>query len=211
MSDIKRVNKTVLSIAIDYGIAKALREFPDFVEKFPNATEGDPDVLEINIPEAADKLEELADQFKKDMIGFFGELPEVDPGDLYNPSNPPPVEPEEPTEEMYGMEKKIVFKRNGDMMNDGTTQAKYIIPGPTSKYGEKLIFKWSDGNVLYVPHSSRMTMNPAPDKRKYRPQDDGGAEVYARVGTAPTHVTMYYTSDFGETQPDQPTEPVSGE
>ena len=208
MADEIYINKFILATAIDYGIAKAEREFDDFVEKFPKSNKDDPDAIKINVPKTKDRFLVIAEQFKGDMIDEFGELPEIDPDDLYNPSNPPPDPDAPPIEEMYGMKYKTVFKRNGDMMNDGTIQAKYIIPGPTSKYGEKLVLKWSDGNLLYVPHSGSMTMNPAPDKRKYRPQDDGGAECYAKVGTAPTHVTMYHLEGgVGDPDPIEPDKP----
>lgn len=206
--DIKWIDPLIFSIAVDYGIRKMDREYDEFYDKFPSVPEGTPGAIKVEREKTRELTKELAEYFRKAVTENYGEMPEVDPDDLYNPSNPP-TDPDEPVEEMYGMKYKMVIPRNGSMQNDGTIQNKFDVPGAVGSHGEKLVFKWDDGLILYVPNSHEMRMNPPPDKRKYRPVDGGTAEVYAKVGTDPQSVTMYY-STASSVEPDPVPVPVPG-
>ncbi len=87
------------------------------------------------------------------------------------------------------------------MMCDGIIQHKIVFPKLGPEYGRSMLLIWSDKNELYVGNSAQMTMNGnARDSRKYQPgggysgnsRDIPTMEIYAKRGTHPSSVTMYY-------------------
>ena len=87
------------------------------------------------------------------------------------------------------------------MSCDSIWQDKFVFPKLGPEYAESFLIVWSDGNELYVPDSTRMIMDTDQDDfRKYQPggrysgnnPDIPTMEVYAKRGTHPDSVTMYY-------------------
>ena len=121
------------------------------------------------------------------------------------PEPEPEPEPEpkpEPTDDLRGYTNKLVMPYTGARMScDKVLQDKIVFPKLGPQYGSSMLLVWSDGNELTVPDSSRMIMKGAQDDyRKYQPggqysgnnPDIPTMEVYAKRGTHPGSVTLYY-------------------
>jgi hypothetical protein len=100
-----------------------------------------------------------------------------------------------------GLKHRIKVPDTGEWMQcDSINQAKIRFPKLGPEYGPVLLLIWSDGTELHVSDSTRMAMNPdINDFRKYQPggqysnnPDIPTMEVYARRGTRPSSVTLYY-------------------
>ena len=105
-------------------------------------------------------------------------------------------------DDLRGYSNSLTIENTGDKMScdsiwqdsgDGQTNGQR----PTAN----CLIVWSDGNELYVPDSTHMTMDvDQNDFRKYQPggrysgnnPDIPTMEVYAKRGTHPDSVTMYY-------------------
>jgi len=102
----------------------------------------------------------------------------------------------------YGYKKSLTMDDRGEIMQcDSINQHKITFPKLGPEYGSSMLFIWSDNNELHVPNSSKMAMNgDQSDYRKYQPggqysgnnPDIPTMEVYAKRGTHPSSVTMYY-------------------
>jgi len=103
---------------------------------------------------------------------------------------------------LRGFSNELTLQDSGAVMScDKVLQHKIVFPKLGPQYGSSLLLVWSDGNELYVPDSRNMAMEGSQnDYRKYQP---GGAysgnnpdiptmEVYAKRGTHPSSVTLYY-------------------
>lgn len=103
---------------------------------------------------------------------------------------------------LRGFSNELTIQDSGAVMScDKVLQHKIVFPKLGPQYGSSLLLVWSDGNELYVPDSKKMAMEGNEnDYRKYQP---GGAysgnnsdiptmEVYAKRGTHPSSVTLYY-------------------
>ena len=103
---------------------------------------------------------------------------------------------------LRGFSNKLTLQDSGAVMYcDGVLQHKIVFPKLGPQYGSSLLLVWSDGNELYVPDSKHMAMEGNPnDFRKYQPggsysgnnPDIPRMEVYAKRGTHPSSVTLYY-------------------
>ncbi|MDU9050174.1 MAG: hypothetical protein Q3M30_15110 [Candidatus Electrothrix sp. Rat3] len=104
--------------------------------------------------------------------------------------------------DLRGYSNTLTLQDSGAVMYcDKILQHKIVFPKLGPQYGSSLLLVWSDGNELYVPDSKDMAMEGNEnDYRKYQP---GGAysgnnpdiptmEVYAKRGTHPSSVTLYY-------------------
>lgn len=101
-----------------------------------------------------------------------------------------------------GYNNEVTIDDSGDLLSvDGILQHKIAFPKVGPQYAQSLLLVWSDGNELYIPDSSKMTLNAnKDDARKYQPggsysgnnPDIPTMEVYAKRGTHPSHVTLYY-------------------
>ncbi|WLE96559.1 MAG: hypothetical protein QTN59_17995 [Candidatus Electrothrix communis] len=104
--------------------------------------------------------------------------------------------------DLRGYSNELTLQDSGAVMScDKVLQHKIVFPKLGPQYGSSLLLVWSDGNELYVPDSRHMAMEASQnDYRKYQP---GGAysgnnpdiptmEVYAKRGTHPSSVTLYY-------------------
>ena len=104
--------------------------------------------------------------------------------------------------ELRGYSNKLTLQDNGALMScDSILQHKIVFPKLGPEYGRSLLLVWSDGNELSIPDSSKMAMNGNQnDYRKYQPggpysgnnPDIPTMEVYAKRGTHPDSVTLYY-------------------
>lgn len=102
----------------------------------------------------------------------------------------------------YGFKKSITLADTGAMMQcDSINQHKIVFSKLGPEYGRSMLLIWSDKNELYVGNSAKMAMNGDPnDYRKYQPggsysgnnPDIPTMEVYAKRGTHPSKVTMYF-------------------
>lgn len=103
-------------------------------------------------------------------------------------------------EDMHGYENSLTIKNTGAKVSvDRILQDKFVFPQDGPKYGKSFLIVWSDDHQLYVPDSKHMILRPAPDARKYQPgypyssnPDIDTMEVYAKRGTHPESVTLYY-------------------
>jgi hypothetical protein len=103
-------------------------------------------------------------------------------------------------EDMHGYDNKLTIENKGEKVSvDRILQDKFVFPQDGPKYGKSFLVVWSDDNQLYVPDSKHMILRPAPDARKYQPgypyssnPDIPTMEVYAKRGTHPESVTLYY-------------------
>jgi len=103
---------------------------------------------------------------------------------------------------LRGFSNELTLQDSGAVMYcDGVLQHKIVFPKLGPQYGSSLLLVWSDGNELYVPNSRYMAMEGNPnDFRKYQPggsysgnnPDIPTMEVYAKRGTHPSSVTLYY-------------------
>ncbi|MCI5124010.1 MAG: hypothetical protein D3925_05930 [Candidatus Electrothrix sp. AR5] len=103
---------------------------------------------------------------------------------------------------LRGYSNTLTLQDSGAVMYcDGVLQHKIVFPKLGPQYGNSLLLVWSDGNELYVPDSRHMAMEGNPnDFRKYQPggsysgnnPDIPRMEVYAKRGTHPSSVTLYY-------------------
>lgn len=103
---------------------------------------------------------------------------------------------------LRGFSNTLTLQDSGEMMScDSIWQHKIVFPQLGPQYGPSLLLVWSDGNELYIPDSSQMAMDGDPnDFRKYQPggsysgnnPDIPTMEVYAKRGTHPSSVTLYY-------------------
>ena len=102
--------------------------------------------------------------------------------------------------ESRGYSNKLTLQDSGALMScDGVLQHKIVFPKLGPQYGSSLLLVWSDGNELSVPDSKHMKMNGS-DYTKYQPggrysgnnPDIPTMEVYAKRGTHPSSVTLYY-------------------
>ncbi len=101
-----------------------------------------------------------------------------------------------------GFANSLTIADTGQIMHcDKIMQHKIVFPKLGPQYGRRLLLVWSDGNELAVPNSAEMAMNAHPrDYRKYQPggrysghnRDIPTMEVYAKRGTHPSSVTLYY-------------------
>ncbi len=119
------------------------------------------------------------------------------------PAETPKLTPEaEPENDLRGYTTKLVMPYIGARMAcDGVWQDKIVFPKLGPQYGKSMLLVWSDGNELTVPDSSHMIMKGGQnDYRKYQPggsysgnnPDIPTMEVYAKRGTHPSSVTLYY-------------------
>lgn len=102
----------------------------------------------------------------------------------------------------YGFKKSITLADSGAIMQcDSINQHKIVFQKLGPDYGGSMLFIWSDNNELYVGNSAKMAMNGDPnDYRKYQPggsysgnnPDIPTMEIYAKRGTHPSKVTMYF-------------------
>ncbi|WPD20834.1 MAG: hypothetical protein SD837_11560 [Candidatus Electrothrix scaldis] len=104
--------------------------------------------------------------------------------------------------DLRGYNNKLIIQDTGAIMFcDGVRQHKIVFPKLGPQYGNSLLLVWSDGNELSVPDSRKMAMKG--DKNDYRKYQPGGSysgnnpdiptmEVYAKRGTHPSSVTLYY-------------------
>ena len=105
-------------------------------------------------------------------------------------------------DDMRGYSNELTINNTGDKMScDKVWQDKFIFSKLGPQYGKLFLIVWSDGNELDVPDSAQMAMNPNQDDfRKYQPggsysnnnPDIPTMEVYAKRGTHPDSVTLYY-------------------
>ncbi len=112
------------------------------------------------------------------------------------------VEEEEAAEEddMHGYDNELTIKNKGDKVSvDRILQDKFVFPKLGPKYGKSFLIVWSDENELLVPDSKHMILKSAPDARKYQPgypyssnREIRTMEVYAKRGTHPESVTLFY-------------------
>jgi hypothetical protein len=101
-----------------------------------------------------------------------------------------------------GYKKSLTIADDGQVMQcDSITQHKIVFPRLGPDYGNSMLLIWSDKNELHVTNSAKMAMNGnISDFRKYQPggqysgnnPDIPTMEVYAKRGTHPSSVTMYY-------------------
>ena len=103
--------------------------------------------------------------------------------------------------DLRGYNNTLTINDSGALMScDGIYQHKIVFPKLGPQYGKSFLLVWSDAKELSVSNSAHMVMNPGKsDARKYQP---GGAysnnpdiptmEVYAKRGTHPDSVTLYY-------------------
>lgn len=106
------------------------------------------------------------------------------------------------SDDMQGYSNKLTIMNTGDKMScDKILQDKFIFSKLGPQYGKSFLIVWSDGNELDVPDSVSMAMNSNQnDFRKYQPggpysnnnPDIPTMEVYAKRGTHPDSVTLYY-------------------
>ncbi len=114
----------------------------------------------------------------------------------------PAAAPVTENNDLRGYSNILTLQDSGAVMScDKVLQHKIVFPKLGPQYGSSLLLVWSDGNELYVPDSRSMAMEGNEnDYRKYQP---GGAysgnnpdiptmEVYAKRGTHPASVTLYY-------------------
>ena len=104
--------------------------------------------------------------------------------------------------DLRGFSNKLTMQDSGERMScDSIWQHKIVFPKLGPEYGKSLLLVWSDGNELSVPDARRMVMNgDENDFRKYQPgggysgnnPDIPTMEVYAKRGTHPSSVTLYY-------------------
>ncbi len=109
---------------------------------------------------------------------------------------------DETDDDLHGYSNSLTIENTGDRMScDSIWQDKFIFSKLGPEYAKSFLIVWSDGNELYVPDSTRMTMDvDQNDFRKYQPggrysgnnPDIPTMEVYAKRGTHPDSVTMYY-------------------
>ncbi|MCI5221234.1 MAG: hypothetical protein D3924_00770 [Candidatus Electrothrix sp. AR4] len=104
-------------------------------------------------------------------------------------------------DDLRGYENKLTLHDSGALMYcDGVYQHKIVFPQLGPQYGASFLLVWSDGNELFVPNSKSMIMNTSKsDARKYQPgypyssnHEIRTMEVYAKRGTHPDSVTLYY-------------------
>ena len=103
---------------------------------------------------------------------------------------------------LRGYSNTLTIQDSGQLMScDKVLQHKIVFPRLGPQYGASLLLVWSDGNELSIPDSKRMEMEgDNNDYRKYQPggsysgnnPDIPSMEVYARRGTHPSSVTLYY-------------------
>jgi hypothetical protein len=103
---------------------------------------------------------------------------------------------------LRGFSNTLTLQDSGAVMYcDKILQHKIVFPQLGPQYGSSLLLVWSDGNELYVPNSKYMAMEGSEsDYRKYQPggsysgnnSDIPTMEVYAKRGTHPSSVTLYY-------------------
>jgi hypothetical protein len=101
-----------------------------------------------------------------------------------------------------GFTKSLTVNDVGLIMQcDSINQHKIVFPKLGPEYCSSMLLIWSDKNELYVGNSAKMAMNgDISDFRKYQPggvysgynPDIPSMEVYAKRGTHPSSVTMYY-------------------
>jgi len=125
------------------------------------------------------------------------DLPEIP--DLPNPGDPPTGNP---GDEVPGKDNSVTVYYDGVQVEfDGIWQNKFVFSKLGPKYGRSFTLVWSDGYELHVPDATQMTMNAQNDDfRKYQPGGPYSAnnpdiptmEVYAKRGTLPESVTLYY-------------------
>ena len=102
----------------------------------------------------------------------------------------------------YGFTKCLTIADSGLIMQcDSINQHKIVFPKLGPEYGRAMLLIWSDNNELHVSNSAKMAMNgDINDYRKYQPgggysgynPDIPTMEVYAKRGTHPSKVSMYY-------------------
>ncbi len=107
-----------------------------------------------------------------------------------------------PADDKRGYSNSLTIQNTGARMScDSIWQDKFVFSKLGPEYAKSFLIVWSDGNELYVPDSSHMVMNvDQNDFRKYQPggrysdnnPDIPTMEVYAKRGTHPDSVTMYY-------------------
>lgn len=103
---------------------------------------------------------------------------------------------------LYGYANQVEISNTGAKVSvDSILQDKFVFPMLGPDYGPRFLIVWSDGNELVVSDSSRMTMvGSESDARKFQPggpyshnnPDIPTMEVYAKRGTHPESVTVYY-------------------
>ncbi|MCI5137343.1 MAG: hypothetical protein D3922_02755 [Candidatus Electrothrix sp. AR1] len=113
-----------------------------------------------------------------------------------------PSSQETANNDLRGYSNTLTIQDSGELMScDSIMQHKIVFPKLGPQYGSSLLLVWSDGNELYVPDSRHMAMEGNPnDFRKYQPggsysgnnPDIPRMEVYAKRGTHPSSVTLYY-------------------
>ncbi|MCI5165450.1 MAG: hypothetical protein D3903_05010 [Candidatus Electrothrix sp. GM3_4] len=104
--------------------------------------------------------------------------------------------------DLRGFSNELTLQNSGAFMScDKVLQDKIVFPKLGPQYGSSLLLVWSDGNELYVPDSISIAMEGNQnDYRKYQPggsysgnnPDIPTMEVYAKRGTHPSCVTLYY-------------------
>ncbi len=115
---------------------------------------------------------------------------------------PKKEEPVQVPDDKRGYANKLTIAYTGARMScDKVLQDKIVFPKLGPQYAATFLLVWSDGNELLVPNSEHMAMKGEQnDYRKYQPggryshynPDIPTMEVYARRGTHPTSVTLYY-------------------
>ncbi len=102
--------------------------------------------------------------------------------------------------DLRGYSNTLTIQDSGAVMScDGILQHKIVFSKLGPQYGSSLLLVWSDGNELSVPDSKHMKMNGS-DYTKYQPggrysgnnPDIPTMEVYAKRGTHPSSVILYY-------------------
>ncbi|MGB5687004.1 MAG: hypothetical protein WBM35_14440 [Candidatus Electrothrix sp.] len=103
---------------------------------------------------------------------------------------------------LRGYSNTLTIQDSGQLMScDKVLQHKIVFPKLGPQYGASLLLVWSDGNELSIADSRRMEMEGNNnDYRKYQPggsysgnnPDIPTMEVYAKRGTHPSSVTLYY-------------------
>jgi hypothetical protein len=101
----------------------------------------------------------------------------------------------------HGYKNSLTIADTGLIMwCDNIIQHKIVFPKLGPEYGSSMLLIWSDKNELHVSNSAHMAMDGnINDYRKYQPggpysnnPDIPTMEIYAKRGTHPSSVTIYY-------------------
>ncbi len=187
-SDLADLERKIKKIIEDEGVTLPGEEPVENQEVPEKAAENENPVKEVK-PEPVKVVEEPVKEPEKKKSEPVQEEPKKE-------------EPVKIPDDKRGYANKLTIAYTGARMScDKVLQDKIVFPKLGPQYAATFLLVWSDGNELLVPNSEHMAMKGEQnDYRKYQPggryshynPDIPTMEVYARRGTHPTSVTLYY-------------------